>query len=205
MENIAKQILNLVGSSKNVTHLEHCSTRLRFTLVDDSIVDVKGLKEIPEVLGVTQAGQTQIIIGSSVLEVYNEIEKILSNRGTNSEKVPHKSTSKKKFTSLLLDFIISIFQPLIPAIAGGGILKSFLMLSNLLGILDNTTQTYQILNFVGDAPLYFLPILVAITTANISYVNQNCRIISFVTFVIISLIFREKISDSFCNEHEIFC
>lgn len=68
--------------------------------------------------------------------------------------------------------MISIFQPLIPAIAGGGILKSLLMLLNLIGILDKTTSTYQILTFVGDAPLYFLPLLVAITTANKLKVNS---------------------------------
>ena len=68
--------------------------------------------------------------------------------------------------------MISIFQPLIPAIAGGGILKSLLMLLNLIGLLDKTTSTYQILTFVGDAPLYFLPLLVAITTANKLKVNS---------------------------------
>lgn len=57
-------------------------------------------------------------------------------------------------------------------IAGGGILKSLLMLLNLLRILDKTTHTYMVLNFAGDAPLYFLPILVAITVANKMKVNH---------------------------------
>lgn len=172
MKKVAEQILTLVGGSKNVSHLEHCSTRLRFTLIDNSKVDVKGLNELPEVLGVNQTGQTQIIIGSSVLEVYNEIEKILSNIDETSDNIPKNGSSKKKFTTVLLDFIISIFQPLVSAIAGGGILKSLLMLFNMVGILNSNTQTYQILNFVGDAPLYFLPILVAITTAKKLKVNQ---------------------------------
>ncbi|WGI66131.1 iron chelate uptake ABC transporter family permease subunit [Escherichia coli] len=55
--------------------------------------------------------------------------------------------------------------------AGGGILKSFLLLFSLLGWVDAKGQTYQILNMVGDAPLYFLPLLVAVTTANKLKVN----------------------------------
>ncbi|MHC5791862.1 PTS beta-glucoside transporter subunit IIBCA, partial [Streptococcus pyogenes] len=72
---------------------------------------------------------------------------------------------KLSIGATILDYLVSIFQPLIPAIAGGGILKSFLMISALFGILDKTSQTYMILNFIGDAPLRFLPLLVAATTA----------------------------------------
>lgn len=166
---IGQKILSAVGGSGNVSHLEHCSTRLRFSLVDDKQVDKEALKKMPEVLGVNQTAQTQIIIGNSVIEVYNEIQKLLSGKTANAGG--NSSKEKKPFTATLLDFIISIFQPLIPAIAGGGILKSLLMLLNLVGWLDKTTQTYQILNFVGDAPLRFLPLLVAITTANKLKVN----------------------------------
>ena len=61
---------------------------------------------------------------------------------------------------------------MIPAVAGGGVLKSLLLLASVTGLMDNTSQTYQILNLIGGAPLYFLPILVAITTANKLKVNQ---------------------------------
>lgn len=166
---IGEKILTAVGGSGNVSHLEHCSTRLRFSLLDDKKVDKEALKKIPEVLGVNQTAQTQVIIGNSVIEVYNEIQKLLVGKIANTSG--NGAKDKKPLTATLLDFIISIFQPLIPAIAGGGILKSLLMLLNLIGWLDKTTQTYQILNFVGDAPLRFLPLLVAITTANKLKVN----------------------------------
>lgn len=166
---VAKEVLKNVGGAKNVSHLEHCSTRLRFTLVDDSKVDQAAIKAIPGVLGVTQTAQTQVIIGGAVVEVYREVEKLLS--GVQADKNPGPK-KKQNWKAVVLDFVISIFQPLIPAIAGGGILKSLLMLLNLVGVLDKTTSTYQILTFVGDAPLYFLPLLVAITTANKLKVNS---------------------------------
>ncbi|MCU6167523.1 PTS transporter subunit EIIC, partial [Enterobacter roggenkampii] len=83
-----------------------------------------------------------------------------------------EAKQKQSWGAVLLDFIISIFQPLIPAVAGGGVLKSLLLLASVTGLMDNTSQTYQILNLIGGAPLYFLPILVAITTANKLKVNQ---------------------------------
>lgn len=164
---VALKILNSVGGDENVQHLEHCSTRLRFSLIDDSKVNVKELQNIPEVLGVKQNVQCQVIIGNAVIEVYDEVKKLISDKGGNKGN----NKEKRKIGAVALDFVISIFQPLIPAIAGGGVLKSLLMLSNMLGILSNTTSTYKVLNFVGDAPLYFLPILVAITTANKMKVN----------------------------------
>lgn len=165
-KDVASKILKAIGGDANVQHLEHCSTRLRLTLVDDKKVNMNELKSIPEVIGVNQTAQCQIVIGNSVVEVYDELKKLISAKDN------HLQVNKnKKIGAILLDFVISIFQPLIPAIAGGGILKSLLMLLNLLGILDKTTNTYMVLNFAGDAPLYFLPLLVAITVANKMKVN----------------------------------
>ena len=62
---LADAIIQKVGGQGNVSHLEHCSTRLRFTIRDDSKVDMDGLKKTPGVLGVVRAaGQTQVIIGN---------------------------------------------------------------------------------------------------------------------------------------------
>ncbi len=165
---VATKILKAVGGDENVEHLEHCSTRLRFNLIDNNKVKVKDLESIPEVIAVKQNVQCQVIIGNAVVEVYDEVKKLISDKGVNKD---NNNKEKRKIGATLLDFVISVFQPLIPAIAGGGILKSLLMLLNMLGILSNTTSTYKILNFVGDAPLYFLPLLVAITTANKMKVN----------------------------------
>jgi PTS system beta-glucosides-specific IIC component len=164
----AKAILNAVGGSSNVSHLEHCSTRLRFSLIDKSKADVAQLKKIEGVVGVVLNVQCQVVIGNDVAELYEVLMPMLNLQDVS---VPEIKGQKQKISAVVLDFVISIFQPLIPAIAGGGILKSLLMLLNLLKILDSGSPTYQILNFVGTAPLYFLPILVAYTTAKKLKVN----------------------------------
>lgn len=48
---IAKDVLRLVGGEQNVTHFEHCSTRLRFSIAEESKVDRAGLKAVPGVMG----------------------------------------------------------------------------------------------------------------------------------------------------------
>lgn len=165
----AKSVVALVGGKENIAHLEHCSTRLRFTLKDDGLVEKEQLEKVDGVIGVRQNVQCQVIIGNDVVEVYDEVMQILGHQLDHSDEIKGK---KQSWSAILLEFIISIFQPLIPAVAGGGVLKSMLLLASLLGILDNQSQTYQVLNLIGGAPLYFLPILVAMTTANKLKVNQ---------------------------------
>lgn len=163
----AVSILKWIGGKENVSHLEHCSTRLRFTLKDDSLVDVEKLEKVEGVIGVRQNVQCQVIIGNDVVEVYDEMKALLGELSADDSQ-----KSKQKIGSVILDFIISIFQPLVPAIAGGGVLKSLLLLASVTGLMSDQSQSYQILNLIGGAPLYFLPILVAMTTANKLKVNQ---------------------------------
>jgi beta-glucoside PTS system EIICBA component len=166
----AALVLENVGGNENVSHFEHCSTRLRFTLNDNSKVNVEKLKSIPGVMAVKMNVQCQVVIGNEVVEVYDEVMKLLG-KNMESTSTASKPKQKQKIGSVILDFIVGVFQPLVPAIAGGGILKSVLLLLSVTGLMDSTGQTYQILNMIGDAPLYFLPLLVAVTTANKLKVN----------------------------------
>ncbi|MCT3035204.1 PTS beta-glucoside transporter subunit IIBCA [Pediococcus parvulus] len=162
----AQEILNGVGGSGNVASLIHCSTRLRFSLNDFDKADLDSLKKIDGVLGaVIAGGQCQVIIGNDVVEMFDSVQSLLSGNESTGKK------QKQSIGHIVLDFIIGVFQPLVPAIAGGGILKSVLMLIAMFGWMSDKSQTYQILNLIGGAPLYLLPILVAITTAQKLKVN----------------------------------
>ncbi|NQD53052.1 PTS transporter subunit EIIB, partial [Bacillus altitudinis] len=168
---VAKDVLQHVGGKENIAHLEHCSTRLRFTLIDQKKADVPALEKTPGVIAVRMSGQCQVVIGNDVIEVYQQVTNLMGGSSSGQSMPSNQPKEKRKAGTVLLDFIVGVFQPLVPAIAGGGILKSFLLLFSLLGWVDAKGQTYQILNMVGDAPLYFLPLLVAVTTANKLKVN----------------------------------
>lgn len=167
----AAEILKNVGGKENISHFEHCSTRLRFSLADNKKADVKKLEAVEGVMAVKMTGQCQVVIGNDVVEVYDEVMKLIGNvdLAANSSDKPKE---KQKLGALVLDFMVGVFQPLVPAIAGGGVLKSLLLLLSVAGIMSTGSSSYKILSYIGDAPLYFLPIMVAITTANKLKVNS---------------------------------
>ncbi|MGN7941717.1 beta-glucoside-specific PTS transporter subunit IIABC [Virgibacillus sp. 6R] len=167
---IATDILNNVGGEGNVVHLGHCATRLRFTLADDSKANIDELKKIQGVLDVVNKAQFQVIIGNNVIEVYDELNKLGKFGQQNHNQ--NQAKGKQKIGATILDFLISVFQPLIPAMAGAGILKSMLLLLSVLNLIDENGQTYFILTSISGAVFYFLPILVAITTATKMKVNH---------------------------------
>lgn len=170
----ASEILGYVGGEENVSHFEHCSTRLRFTLKDASKANVEALKKVKGVLGVVMTAQCQVIIGNNVVEVYDEILKIASFTGGGSTKVD--TVKDQKLGAKIMDFVTGVFQPVVPAIAGAGVLKSLLSLFVLIGILDNTSSTYTVFNNIGDSALYFIPILVANSAAKKLKCNQMVSI-----------------------------
>ena len=54
-------------------------------------------------------------------------------------------------------------EPLMPMIIAGSLTK---LLCIFVGMLVKTGTTKEILTIIGDAPFYFLPVLVAITAAD---------------------------------------
>lgn len=164
----AAKIIKNVGGKENITKLIHCSTRLRFSLVDYDKANLDALKQVDGVLGaVIASGQCQVIIGNAVVEMFDAINAQLGSLDGNAAA----AAPKQKWYQVFLDFLVGIFQPLVPAIAGAGVLKSLLILFSSVGWMSVTSPTYQIFSFIGSAPLYFLPLLVAVTTAQKLNVN----------------------------------
>lgn len=164
----AAKIIKNVGGKENITKLIHCSTRLRFSLVDYDKANLDALKQVDGVLGaVIASGQCQVIIGNAVVEMFDAINAQLGSLDGNATA----AVPKQKWYQVFLDFLVGIFQPLVPAIAGAGVLKSLLILFSSVGWMSVTSPTYQIFSFIGSAPLYFLPLLVAVTTAQKLNVN----------------------------------
>ena len=74
---IAEQVLRAVGGAANLKDATHCMTRLRLYLKDDSVPKDDEVKKISGVLGVVRGGQQyQIIIGTNVPKVYDELCKL---------------------------------------------------------------------------------------------------------------------------------
>lgn len=162
----ASDVLRLVGGEKNVVQVEHCSTRLRFTLADTSKVDAAALKKTAGVMGVISSGpQCQVVIGNDVIEVYDELLK-LGTFNAGQAAAPAAPKGKKEIGGIILDYMVGIFQPLVPAIAGAGVLNALMVLLSTLGLMSSGDIAYKVFVGVADAALYYLPVMVCLHHCN---------------------------------------
>ncbi len=159
---IAEEVLSAVGGAANVSSLMHCATRLRFVLVDEARADLDAIKAVHGVMGVTRSGgQTQVIIGTDVPEVYAAIQGL----GVTGESSSGADEGGKKGLTKVFDIIAGVFTPIIFALAGAGMLKGLLILATTAGWLSTESGTYTILYAAADGFFYFLPLMLAATSA----------------------------------------
>ncbi|MGI6499971.1 MAG: PTS transporter subunit EIIC [Anaerostipes sp.] len=165
---LVENLLDLLGGGDNIISMTHCATRLRPQLKDSSIVNVEAIEKLEGVTGVVnQDAGVQIIIGLTVGQVYDEFMKIW-NKKEISEKMNENhdiETKKKNIFNEFVATMVAIFSPLLPLLAGSGLLRGFTILANQIGILSETSTTNLVLTCAGTAVFTFLPILVAFTSA----------------------------------------
>ena len=157
LEKEAKELLALVGGKENVNQLVHCATRLRFELKDESLAQKKEIETKPYVLSVIiSGGQYQIVIGPKVTEYFAALMQLL-----NLDESKKSNEGKQKIS--LLKVISGAFSPLIPLLAGAGMIKALLMVLVEFGLLSDASSTYAILSAAGNSVFYFMPIFLGIT------------------------------------------
>ena len=164
-QKLAKEILIEVGGVENITNLSHCATRLRLNLKDDSKVNDQKVKELTGVVDViNKAGQYQILIGTEVPKLYEEFEFLVSG-DENNQLNKENSNQSGSIISNIFSAISAIFAPLLPALAGSGILRGLLILAVQIGLISENSGTYTILSVASMSVFYFLPVLLAFTSA----------------------------------------
>lgn len=170
---LAETIVAKVGGPENVSAVRHCQTRLRFTLKDTGKADKEGIQNLDGVAQVVESGgMFQVVIGMHVAEVFEEVEKLLPVRD-GGETSGSEGGEKMSPVNFAIDFVSSVFQPIVPALSGAGMLKALMALLTVFHLVDGESQTYYILNFFADAAFAFLPVLLAYTTAR----RMKCNVI----------------------------
>lgn len=161
-----KQIIEAVGGKDNIQSVVHCATRLRFVLKDESKANDKEAADIPGVLQVVKnAGQYQLVIGSTVEDVYNELVKMLDLDNAPSDDNAPKQ--KKNIFDVIISAITGSIAPAIPLLAGAGMGKVLLLILTISGLLSDKSQTYQILNLIFDTGYFFMPAFVGFSAAKV--------------------------------------
>ncbi len=165
---LAQQIFEHIGGSKNISQVWNCFTRVRFNVVDEQKVNLSAMEKLEGVLGVRlQNGQVQVIVGNEAARIFEEIEKLhVLGDANNTPKM------KGNILTAVLDVLSGVFTPILPAIIAGGMLKAILSLVGVFGWLEPGSSALFLLEIISDAPFYFLPFLLAVSASRKFKTNE---------------------------------
>ncbi|KRK45787.1 beta-glucoside-specific PTS transporter subunit IIABC [Dellaglioa algida] len=160
-DKLAKNIVEELGGKENITDAYHCQTRLRFKVSNESKINVEKLEDLDGVAKyINNAGVQQVVIGTHVKDVFEEVEKNIDGQQHNNN-----DSEKKGIFSTIIDFISGSFQPIIPALSGAGMVKAVLALLVVFKVVSTDSQTYYMFNLFADGVFFFLPMILAFTVA----------------------------------------
>lgn len=163
-------IIRLVGGAENINKVWHCMTRLRFDLIDDNKVEQAEIKKVPGVLGAQlQSDQFQVIIGPKVNSWY---EQMLAALGGETPSSATSEKGRKSLVSLFMDTVSGVFGPIVPAIAGAGMIKGLLAGLIALGAVPAKSDTVIVIDLIASGVFYFLPFFLAVSAAKIFKTNE---------------------------------
>lgn len=168
--NDAKQLLQYVGGKENIAAVSHCVTRMRFVLNDPSKADIAKIEALKSVKGsFTQAGQFQVIIGTTVAEFYNDFTAVAGVEGVSKDEVKSAAKQNQNVIQRVMSALAEIFAPLIPAIITGGLILGFRNCIDSLYLFEEGTKTLcdisqfwagvdHFLWLIGEAVFHMLPV-----------------------------------------------
>lgn len=159
---IAQEIVLNIGGKDNISVLEHCATRLRIVVKDNSKINTENLKNIKGIGGYFyQSGQHQIIIGTGKV---NKVFNIINSDGTiKSDGAKESAYANLNPVQKILRSLADVFIPLIPVLVATGLfmgLRGFVM---QLG-LTLSPEVLTLSQVVTDTVFIFLPALVVWST-----------------------------------------
>ena len=172
-QEIAKNLVKLVGGKENIKSVTNCMTRCRLELLDYSKIEIEKIKSAEGTLGVVQAeGQLQVIYGpGKVNKITEEVNKIVGTRVVIGEdavaetKAKLKEKNNTKFKNVLKQ-LGNVFIPLIPLFVACGLVLAVNNICNVyFGDAYKTTTAAQIIALIGNGVFSILSVLVGVNAA----------------------------------------
>ena len=151
-----EDLIEQIGGKENIQSVHEDGSRVTIELTDE--LDVHKLEKLKNSESIPPFIQI-----NSQLEFVPDKEspqEFVSQLNTLDLK-----TEEKTFLDQAIDFVSSVFSPLLPLFAGSGILKGLLILLITFEWVSETSGVYIVLSSASNAVFYFLPILVAFSTA----------------------------------------
>ena len=169
---VVKLIIQNVGGKENINNVWHCMTRLRLDLKDNNKINQENINRLDGIMGSQlQSDQYQIVIGTNVKDYYDLFSKEME-LSNNTEPQNDSKNSKKGIISIFMDIVSGVFGPIVPAIAGAGMIKGLLAGFIALKIISNESDTVKIIDMAASGVFTFLPFFLAVSAAKIFKTNQ---------------------------------
>lgn len=102
---LAKVILKNIGGRQNVENMTHCMTRLRLKLKNNDLINRKKLTNIKEISGVVMfKGECHLIMGPMVINVFEEMNKIIDESFATGKETQNFYTKASKYLKKCFKF-----------------------------------------------------------------------------------------------------
>ena len=172
-QEIAKNLVKLVGGKENIKSVTNCMTRCRLELFDYSKAEIEKIKKAEGTLGVVEAeGQLQVIYGpGKVNKVTEEVTKLVGNKvsigadAVAETKARLKEKNNTKFKNVLKQ-LGNVFIPLIPLFVACGLVLAVNNIANVyFGDVYKATTAAQIIGLIGNGVFSILSVLVGVNAA----------------------------------------
>ena len=151
---LAEEIIREVGGKENIINATRCATRLRLVLKETPEGTKEKVQGLTGVITVVEnSGQFQVVIGTHVGEVY---ENVIKHLNLETSAGGEEQTKKQPLLNRIIATMSAVFAPFIYILAAAGILQGILILTNLFYPEFASTGTYEILSFISWTPFAFL-------------------------------------------------
>lgn len=162
-EQLAREIVEHVGGTQNISGLSHCVTRLRFRLKDQSKANDEAIKRLKGVVTLIKSGgQYQVVIGNHVPQVYADVCKAA---GISAGYGGAETKEKMSIGARIIDLISGIMMPSLSVLCACGMIKGMNALLVFLGLYTDAGGVYMLMNGIGDSIFYFFPIVLGYSSA----------------------------------------
>lgn len=159
---LAKDIIDDVGGESNIIGATRCATRLLLVLAETPADAKAKVSTRPGVITVVQnSGQFQVVIGTHVGEVFQQVSQDLD-----LENNPRgEGQGKESILNRVIATMSAVFAPFVYILAAAGLIQGALIITSLIVPSIADTGAYAVFDLMSWAPFTFLPILIAITAS----------------------------------------
>ncbi len=170
-QNIALEIVGLIGGKENLKSIQNCYTRVRMTVADIKKCNQGALEKLEEVMGVvTEGNSIQLVVGpGKSARIANAISDMtgVKNEEVEEAELLKQANREKNNTPFkrILKQVAHVFVPIIPAFIACGLMVAIYEAGYVFFPGLEETDFGKILSAIAYSVFTLLPIIVGYNTA----------------------------------------